>query len=115
MISYSSFEALGYGTSIYDGLSTSVSEFDNQSASRHVILLSDGNQVINNRPSPAVAAQEASQAGVIVHTIAFGGNLGVLQQISDATGGSDFTALSEEDLKDAFAALLGKFTVDLVD
>ena len=115
MNAYTNFEALGLGTSIYDGVLTSLQEFENDNASRQIILLSDGNQVIENRPSPAVAGQEALQAGVVVHTISFGGDFAALKGISTATGGSDFTAVTVEELREAFSQLLGRFTVNLVD
>ena len=109
------FPALGLGTSLYDGLDISLDAFGNNGASRHIIMLSDGHQVAAGRPEPLVAAQAAATAGVTVHTIAFGGNVTVMEDIADETGGSNFTALGEEELREAFRQLLGRFRVQLVD
>lgn len=109
------FPALGLGTSLYDGLDTGLDAFENNGASRHIIMLSDGEQVAAGRPAPLVAAQAAAADGVTVHTISFGGNIGIMEDIADETGGSNFTALSEDELRDAFRQLLGRFRVQLVD
>jgi len=46
------FPALGLGTSIYDGMEISLNAFGNNDSSRHMILLSDGQQVAAGRPIP---------------------------------------------------------------
>ena len=67
------------------------------------------------RPDPLTVATTAQQNGVTVHTISFGGNINVMENIANETGGENFTALSEEELRQAFADLLGRFRTQLVD
>ena len=108
--------ALGLGTSIIDGLQISLDSFDDSPSSKHIILLSDGDQAaVGNRPAPINAAYDAADAGVIVHSISFGGNIGVLSSIAEKAKGSNFTALNDDQLKEAFATLLGRFRTQLVD
>lgn len=107
--------ALGLGTSIYDGLRLSVENFDDQVSSKHIILLSDGQQAIVDRPSPVRIARDASDENITVHTIAFASNVPDLVAIAEETGGTTFRAASDEELKEAFAALLGRFRTQLVD
>ena len=38
-----------------------------------------------------------------------------MENIANETGGENFTALSEEELRQAFADLLGRFRTQLVD
>ena len=110
------FPALGLGTSLYDGIIKSLDAFDNDQASRHIVMLSDGNQIgVTSRPSPSTAAQAAAAENVTIHAISFGGNFGEMQTVANEANGSYFTALSEEQLRDAFTALLGRFKVQLVD
>jgi len=110
------FPALGLGTSLFDGIEVSRGVFANAgNSSQHIIMLSDGQQVIANRPGPVVAANAAADDGITIHTISFGGNFGVMTSIADATGGSNFTALSQDELREAFASLLGRFRVQLVE
>lgn len=113
--SYVDFPALGLGTSLFDGLQTSLDTFEDNNASKHVVMLSDGSQALVNTSAPIVAARNASADGVLVHTISFGGNFGQMTSIADETGGSNFSALSEEELRKAFATLLGRFRTQLVD
>ena len=107
--------ALGLGTSLFDGLEFSLAALNDPNASRHVIMLSDGNQAAVTRPDPLTVATTAQQNGVTVHTISFGGNINVMENIANETGGENFTALSEEELRQAFADLLGRFRTQLVD
>ncbi len=108
--------ALGLGTSLYDGIELSVNSFDSTSnSSKHIIMLSDGEQAAVNSPNPLQAATAASDAHVVIHTISFGGSFGVMSDISTETGGSNFSALSEDELREAFANLLGQFNTQLVD
>ena len=110
------FPALGLGTSIFDGIEFSRDAFETEVASsNHVILLSDGNQVAPGRSNPLIAARAAAAQDITIHTISFGGNISVLADIALETGGSNFTALTEEELDEAFRQLLGRFRVQLVD
>ena len=109
------YPALGLGTSLYDGIVTGVNAFDNKSSSKHIVMLSDGNQVAPGRPGALEAIQFAVDEDITIHTISFGGDFGVMSSIADGTGGSNFTALSADELSEAFAQLLGRFRVQLVD
>lgn len=112
---YSDLPALGYGTSIYDGIAESLKDFDDPAASRHIILLSDGSQAIRDqRPDELVAAQDAVDNGVFIHAISFGDTIRSLGIIAEMTGGANFTALSQEELDDSFRQLLSTFRVRLV-
>lgn len=112
----SDYPALGLGTSLYDGIIDSLAAFDNDSASKHIIMLSDGQQAaVGSRPGPIVAAEAAANDDVTIHTISFGGNFGVMTNIANETAGSNFTAFSEDQLREAFGQLLGRFRVQLVD
>ena len=114
--SYIELPALGLGTSHFDGVDISIDFLDNQNSTRHMIMLSDGSQATRNeRPDVRVAAADAARANITIHTISFGGDLATMEDISDLTGGSNFTALSEEELREAFAQLLARFRVELVD
>ena len=110
------YPALGYGTSLYDGIETSIASFSqNDQSSKHIVMLSDGEQVADGRSEPSVAAQNAADKGIKIHTIAFGRSLTVMENIAADTGGSTFAAVSEAELREAFAQLLGRFRVQLVD
>jgi len=113
--SYTELPTLGLGTSIYDGVRISVENFDNLESSKHIILLSDGQQAaVETLPSIEGGILAAAE-GIRVHTIAFATNANELNAIADETGGSKFFAESEDELREAFAQLLGKFRTQLVD
>ena len=114
--SYKNLPALGLGTSLFDGIMESLNLFNRPESSKHIIMLSDGSQSsVGARPGPLVAANTAVTDSVIIHTISFGGEFAVMNSIAETTGGSNFTALSQEQLVDAFSNLLGRFRVQLVD
>ena len=116
MDSYVDHPALGLGTSLYDGIETSIGAFQTDTNSvRHIVMLSDGSQAAVTRPDPIVAASAASQANIVIHTISFDGDLETMQDIADETGGATFAAASDDELREAFAQLLGRFRVQLVD
>lgn len=109
--------ALGLGTSLYEGIKLSLSSFPNDTDSvKHIVMLSDGQQAAVNSPRPVLAARDAARQNVTIHTIAFGSeSIDDLEDIASETGGSVFAAISEKELKEAFAKLLGRFRVQLVD
>lgn len=108
--------ALGLGTSLYDGIEVSVDAFEsNSESSKHIIMLSDGNQAAVPRPAPSEAALAAADANIVIHTISFGGDFATMSGIATDTGGENFSALSEEELREAFSNLLGRFSISLVD
>ena len=107
--------ALGRGTSIYDGIDYCNQLFDKPGASRHIVLLSDGDPWQPGRPNTMVAANAAAAEEIRIHTISFSGNFGTLRRVSAATGGTNFTAYSQGELADAFKQLVGEFRVQLRD
>jgi len=78
-------------------------------------MLSDGSQAAPGRPGPLVAAKAAAEEDITIHTISFGGDFGVMTNIANETGGANFTALSDDELREAFGSLLGRFRTQLVD
>ena len=116
MDSYVDHPALGLGTSLYDGIETSVGAFQTDTNSvRHIVMLSDGSQAAVSRPEPILAARAASQDNIVIHTISFDGDFETMQDIAAETGGATFAAASDDELREAFAQLLGRFRVQLVD
>ena len=116
MDSYVDHPALGLGTSLYDGIETSVGAFQTDTNSvRHIVMLSDGSQSAVSRPEPILAARAASQDNIVIHTISFDGDFATMQDIAAETGGATFAAASDDELREAFAQLLGRFRVQLVD
>ena len=107
--------ALGLGTSLYDGIELSVSAFDNAASVKHIIMLSDGQQAAVSRPEPLVAAEAAADQGIVIHTISLGGSFDVMDNIADETNGTKFSALNEEELKESFSRLIGRFRTKIVD
>jgi len=113
------FPALGLGTSIYDGINLSLSSFLNDTDSaKHIVMLSDGRQLAVPSPAPIGAAEDAADANVTIHTISFSGTTAgerELQDIAKETKGTFFPAANEDQLRDAFEKLLGRFQVQLID
>jgi len=117
MNSYSQeLPALGLGTSLFDGINFSRDAFLNDTnSSKHIVMLSDGSQAAPGRSNPIIAAQAASDEDIKIHTISFGADLPVMENIANETGGQSFEAVSDDQLREAFAQLLGRFRIQLVD
>lgn len=113
--SYIDYPALGLGTSIYEAVRLPSLNFDDIDSSKHIVLLSDGDQALVDSPAPINAVDFAMDRGILVHTIAFATDDRQLNEIADATGGAKYSAGNEEELREAFAQLLGRFRTQLVE
>ena len=78
-------------------------------------MLSDGEQAAVSSPKPLVAAEAAADQGIVIHTISLGGSFDVMDNIADETNGTKFSALNEEQLKESFSRLIGRFQTKIVD
>lgn len=111
---YSNLPALGYGTSIYDGLNHSI-DYLTQSkapASQVILLFTDGNQSqFVNRPSEIIAANRAAQLGITVFTIGYRVKANNLQEIADRTGGKHYSVSSSSQLQTALQDIAKLFKV----
>lgn len=107
MFEYTQHPALGLGTSIYDGLNESVTMLEQSSspAKQYIILLTDGAQFAQGRPSELDAGTRAAAEGISVFTIALNTNSANLETISENTGGQSFPVNTAEGLKKAFTAI----------
>jgi Ca-activated chloride channel homolog len=121
----------GEGTAIGDAVALSVQLGNRQvpegevAPPRSILLISDGARD-GGRIEPAVAAQQAKEKGIPVHTVLVGTEAGVveevltggyrvqirvppspetLQQLAAATGGSFFTALDDDQLSAVYEEL----------
>lgn len=102
---YAKFPALGYGTSIYDGLNQSIDILNTSSrpSKRIVLLFTDGNQSpFLHRPSELEAADRAARDDITVYTVGYSVNGSNLQTIADMTGGKYFAVSNPRELQQAF-------------
>ena len=99
--------ALGRGTSIYDGIQDAVAAMDNPNATRHIVLLSDGQPWQPGRPNTMVAAANAANKNITIHTISFSGTFSTLVKVAEETSGLTFTASNQSELNNAFHILAG--------
>ena len=101
---YVDYEALGFGTSIYDGVDQAIDVLKRTSvpAKRFIILLTDGEQVAPGRPSQLEAAYRAKDENVRIFAIAYSTNARGLQQMVDITGGQVFSVSNSDELNLAF-------------
>lgn len=107
------------GTNISAGLDSGVAAVTNIDTNRPhafkmVILMTDG--VWNAGREPALAAEDAADLGVIVHTITFsaGANQADMIEVAEITGGRHYHAPTREELKKAFAELAYSVPVVLI-
>jgi Ca-activated chloride channel homolog len=97
----------GSRTMLGDAVGLAIKLFDeSQAKQKVVILLTDGNDT-GSRVPPAKAAEIAHQRGITIHTVGIGDpaskgadlvDTGTLKGLADATGGSAFMALNQEEL-----------------
>jgi len=115
--SYVSFPALGFGTSITDGLRNSIEELDKSSrpAKRFIILMADGGQSKTlDRPDPLTEALIARSKGVEIITIGYSvGRAATLEGIAEVSGGESFRVDNPDELKEAFLEISRLFGVRL--
>jgi Ca-activated chloride channel family protein len=117
----------GTGTVIGDGLSASLNSLEadwraNGSGPSAIVLLSDGLDT-GSRVPPAQAADRATRLGTRVFTVALGeagvsggdagANIGLLQQIAEATDGRTFTAQTAGELNQVYETLGSRLSYDL--
>ena len=108
MDEYVDLPALGYGTSIYDGVNDSIDVLLRSSipSKRFIVLFSDGEQVTRGaRPSELDAAYRAADEGITIFSIAYAVNSRKLEDMATITGGSFFSVSSQEGLDEAFASI----------
>lgn len=115
--SFSQYEALGFGTSLFDGLHKAIDELNSAPTpgKRIVILIADGNQTPSlNRPDPLGAALQAANQEITVLTIGYSvGNPKTLEQIAKLTGGKFFAVTNPNELDQAFQAITRFLSVRL--
>ncbi len=87
----------------------------NSLAQKTIILMSDG--MWNTGGNPETAAQNAADNNITIHTVSFLSinNQSVMQNIATKTGGKSYSALSEQELQDAFAELAEDLPIVLID
>ena len=115
----SRFKAAGMtavGLGLRDGIDSVLNDPEARPfAAKTVILMTDGNH--NTGVSPTVVANEASAAGVVVHTITFsrGANQQLMQEVAQKTGGIHIHANNNQQLIDAFKTIALQLPVVLID
>lgn len=106
------------GTNLSAGLDQAVGHITNQNArtltNKVVVLFTDG--MWNAGRSPILAAQDARNAGVIVHTVSvITGAQPDLQQVASITGGMSFTTQNETQLRAAFREIAASLQIVMIE
>ena len=106
------------GTNMSAGLDTAVAELTKPSAStmshKIVILLTDGRW--NSGRDPALAAQDAADAGIVVHTITMlSDDAATMTEIANITGGKYYDARNEAELRAAFFEIARSLPIVLTE
>ncbi|MEZ6137569.1 MAG: VWA domain-containing protein [Pirellulaceae bacterium] len=118
LASFIDFEALGYGTSLFDGINAAIDGLNATSTpgNRVIILMADGAQSPDlGRPDPIHAANRAASEGISILAIGYAvGNSPELQQIAQATNGKFFAASTPDELTQAFDQITELLKVRLV-
>lgn len=116
--SFIGFEALGYGTSLFDGINAAIDGLNATSTpgNRVIILMADGGQTPDlGRPDPIHAANRAASEGITILAIGYAvGNSPELQQIAEVTNGNFFSVSTPGELTQAFDQITDLLTVRLV-
>ena len=104
---YVTFPALGFGTSIYDGVDQAIDVLKRSTvpARRFIVLLTDGEQVAPGRPSELIAAQRAADEDVTIFVIAYNTSEGNLRQMSEMTNGQIYSVSNSSELISAFGEI----------
>lgn len=106
------------GTNMSAGIDAGVSVLTgtgaNPLADKVMILMTDGQW--NQGRDPILAAQDAKNAGVVIHTVCLlaGASEQVCQQVASITGGTYTFAGNAAELNDAFEALARQMMVTLI-
>ena len=108
------------GTEMSSGIEKAIEELEkpyvNPLATRMIILFTDGKWT--HGYDPVIAAQQASDKGIIMHTIGLLDDANAdttLQKIADLTGGRYLKATNETELEQAFIELSTQLPVVLID
>lgn len=106
-------------TNMSAGLDMALTQFSSTNArplaKKVIVLMTDGQW--NQGRDPIEAAEDARDAGVIIHTVTFldGVDQSEMQAIADLTGGRHYHASSGEELYEVFEALALSLSVSLTD
>jgi len=105
-------------TNLSAGLDTSVAQLTGPNArtltNKVVVLMTDG--MWNDGRNPILAAQDARNAGVTVHTVTMLTNFQAdLQQVAQITGGLSFTTQNEAQLRQAFRDIAKSLQVVMIE
>lgn len=118
LASFIGFEALGYGTSLFDGINAAVDGLNVNSTpgNRVIILMADGAQTPGlGRPDPIHAANRAASEGITILAIGYAvGNSPELKEIAQVTGGKFFSVSTPDELVLAFDQITELLKVRLV-
>ncbi|MDP7527552.1 MAG: VWA domain-containing protein [Candidatus Marinimicrobia bacterium] len=101
----------GGGTQLYDALASTVKEFSNSNGSRIVVYLTDGHDSGSNFSISHIESLFQGE-NIFLYGIGLGSvNVGVLQAISDKTGGEFLTVnrVSSKELKNIYANVLNAY------
>jgi Mg-chelatase subunit ChlD len=106
------------GTNLSSGLGQAVGHITSQNArtitNKVVVLFTDG--MWNDGRSPILAAQDARNAGVIVHTVSVITSAQPdLQQVAAITGGMSFTTQNEAQLRAAFREIAASLQIVMIE
>jgi Ca-activated chloride channel family protein len=107
----------GGWTAMGDGIGLAVEALsESLNDDRYILLMSDGASNREEKYSPEDARDLAAVNGIIVHTVAFGGDAdrALLQNIADTTGGEFFFAATGRQLVDAFTEIADGINQNLV-
>ena len=104
---YVSYPALGYGTSIYDGVDQAIDVLKRATtpAKRYIILLTDGEQVAYGRPSELESARRAAEEGVTIFVIAYAVDEENLREMAEITNGQIYSVSDSDELISAFGEI----------
>lgn len=92
------------GTNIAGGLNAGIDEIKDETGSRAIILMSDGQD--GNTAAMPEAIQNAVDEGIAVYTVAFGdADEEYMKDIADKTGGKFIKASSSSELSDIYLTL----------
>ncbi|MCA8990017.1 MAG: VWA domain-containing protein [Planctomycetaceae bacterium] len=107
------------GTNMYAGIDAAIdmltASSTNSLAQKTIILMSDG--AWNTGSDPLIAAQEAANENITIHTVSFlsVANQGVMQSIATLTGGKSYSATDAAQLQAAFEELANELPIVLID
>ena len=104
---YVSYPALGFGTSIFDGVDQAIDVLKRSTtpAKRFIVLLTDGEQVADGRPSELESARRAAEEGVTIFVIAYAVDEENLREMAEITNGQIYSVSDSDELITAFGEI----------